>query len=79
MLGLSISSFIDKRAHLGKDAIVIVAKADAKFEPFDKSTTYFILYEGMKVSVIDEKENWRKVERDDGKVGWVRKSALGMI
>jgi len=34
---------------LNKEAIIVVEQIDAKFEPMDKATTHFTLYEGMKV------------------------------
>ncbi|MFH1678947.1 MAG: tetratricopeptide repeat protein [Candidatus Omnitrophota bacterium] len=64
---------------LNKEAIVIAEKADVKFEPMDKATAYFTLYEGMKVEVISSKDNWHKVRRRDNKSGWVENSALSIF
>jgi len=64
---------------LDKEAIVVIEQADAKFEPMDKATAYFTLYEGMKVKVISSKDNWYKVRRLDNKSGWVEKSALAIF
>lgn len=68
-----------KIALLNKEAIVITKQADAKFEPMDKATTYFTLYEGMKVEVIASKDNWHKVRRQDNKSGWIENSALAIF
>lgn len=68
-----------KTALLNKEAVVITKQADARFEPMDKATTHFTLYEGMKVKVISSKDNWRKVRRQDNKSGWVENSALSIF
>ncbi len=57
---------------LDKEAIVISESPEARFEPFEKATAYFTLYEGMKVYIVESKKGWRKVERFDGKAGWIR-------
>lgn len=65
-----------KIALLDKEAIVIAGQADARFEPMDKATAYFTLYEGMKAELITSKDNWRKVKRQDNKSGWVENNAI---
>lgn len=65
-----------KIALLNKEAIVVTEQTDAKFEPMDKATTYFALYEGSKVEIISSKNNWHKVRRQDNKSGWVQNNAL---
>lgn len=73
---LSLVKDIDR---YGKEAIVMAESAKVKFEPFDRATTHFTLYEGMKVRTIQKKDGWLKVERPDGKVGWVEDPALEII
>lgn len=68
-----------KIARLNKEAIVIVEQTDAKFEPMDKVTTHFVLYEGMEVEVISDRNNWYKVRRSDNKSGWVENRALSVF
>ncbi len=65
-----------KIALLDKEVIVIAGQADAKFEPIDKATAYFTLYEGMKAELVASKDNWCKVRRQDNKSGWVDNSAI---
>ena len=65
-----------KTVVLEKEAIVIVEKSEAKFEPFDRATTHFILYEGMKVQVLAEKKDWVRIKRADKKAGWVKASSI---
>lgn len=61
---------------LNKEAIVVTEEVNAKFEPRDLATTYFTLYEGMKVEVVESRDNWYKVKRQDNKSGWVQDSAI---
>lgn len=61
---------------VNKEAIVIAEQVDAKFEPMEKATTYFTLYEGMKVEVVESRDSWCKVKRQDNKSGWVQYSAI---
>ncbi|MFH1752896.1 MAG: tetratricopeptide repeat protein [Candidatus Omnitrophota bacterium] len=73
---LELSKDMDR---LGKEAVMIPESAEAKFEPFERATTHFTLYEGMKVRMIQKKDGWRKIERPDGKVGWVEGASLEII
>jgi tetratricopeptide (TPR) repeat protein len=68
-----------KISRLNKEAIVVVEQVDAKFEPMEKATTYFTLYEGMKVEVVESRDNWYKVKREDNKSGWIEKSVLSIL
>ena len=61
---------------VGREAVVTVERTDAKFEPFDKATAHFTLYEGMKVNVLSESGLWEKIKRPDGKIGWVKKDKI---
>lgn len=64
---------------LGKEAVVMIKSTDAKFEPFNRATTHFTLYEGMKARVILRKRGWDKIQRPDGKAGWVESSVIEFI
>ncbi len=64
---------------LNKEGVVIVEQVDAKFEPMEKATVYFTLYEGMKVEVTSSKDNWYKIRRQDNKSGWIEKSSLSIF
>lgn len=72
-------SLCERMDLLGKEAVVMIESADAKFEPFDRATTHFTLYEGMKARVILRKRGWDKIQRPDGKAGWVESSVIEFI
>jgi tetratricopeptide (TPR) repeat protein len=76
---LSAIALDRKIAYLNKIAIIIGKEADAKFEPLESATTYFKLVEGSKIEVIGKAENWYKIKRPDGKIGWVDKTTVGLI
>jgi len=58
---------------------VIIADAEAKFEPREEATTYFDLKQGHKVRIIKPISEWYKIERPDGKKGWLLKDKLEEI
>jgi len=71
IFALGFFSFYSKVVILGKEAVVVVERVDVKFEPFQRATTHFTLYEGMKVKVLLSGNSWSKIRRSDGKTGWV--------
>ncbi|MGB2630942.1 MAG: SH3 domain-containing protein [Candidatus Omnitrophota bacterium] len=68
-----------KAESIGKEAIVVTPEIDSRYGPFDSATVFFKLHEGMKVRVLREKDDWDKVKRDDGKMGWVKREAIEII
>ncbi len=52
-------------------AAVCVGKSDARFEPNTQGTVYFRVPEGTELKILREKDGWVKIERPDGKSGWV--------
>lgn len=58
---------------------IIMTKTDSYFEPRSDSTEHFKLSEGMKVRVLKSDLNWVKIERFDGKIGWVDRDVLEKI
>jgi tetratricopeptide (TPR) repeat protein len=58
---------------------VVVMKGEARFEPSGQATVYFKLPEGTEVRVLREKAGWTKVERSDGKTGWVPSAVVERI
>ena len=58
---------------------VCIEKAEARFEPSPQATTHFKISEGAEVKVLREKDGWYKVERSDGKIGWVAVAVVERI
>jgi tetratricopeptide (TPR) repeat protein len=62
-----------------KRGIVVQKDVECKYEPIDKSTTFYRLREGDEVAVTKTREGWRQVKRIDGKMGWVKQEAVEEI
>ncbi len=60
-------------------AVVTASRAEALFGPFDSATKFFTLHEGVSVSILKSKDDWYKVRRADGKVGWIQKTTVERI
>ena len=58
---------------------VCVARGDARFEPSQEATIYFRMPEGTEVEILRCKDLWCKIERCDGKMGWVPAASLERI
>ena len=50
---------------------IVLSEIGSKFEPKEKATTHFELYEGDKVEILKETEGWAKIKRFDDKLGWI--------
>jgi len=65
-----------KSINIDKGAVVITSRVDAMFGPFDSATKFFTLYEGMNVTVLNNKGDWCKTKCADNKIGWLKKTDL---
>jgi len=79
LFALAASLAASKVIAARREAVVVAKEVDSKFEPFERATTHFKLYEGGTVSILDLKPPWCKVRRPDGKAGWVKSSALERV
>jgi len=62
-----------------KKGIVVDKRVEVKYEPIDKAATYFVLNEGVKVTVQKTRNGWRQIRRSDGESGWVLKDLVQEI
>ncbi len=74
-LSLGILTFWEQ----SREQAVAVKAGDVFFEPSKAATIYYHLAEGSRVLILEEKENWVKVKRVDGKRGWMDKECLETI
>ncbi len=79
MLAFTVASLLIRISAIDKEAVIVYDSPEAKFEPFESATTHFTLHEGMKIYVIQSKQDWIKVKRSDGKSGWVKKDSAEII
>lgn len=59
--------------------IVVQKEVQCKYEPIEKSTTYYTLREGADVIIEKTRDGWTQIRRPDGKIGWVKKEAVEEI
>lgn len=62
-----------------KLGVVVQKSAECKYEPIEKSTTYYAIREGQKVRILKTRNGWRQIRRFDGKTAWVPKEAVEEI
>lgn len=62
-----------------KHGVVLQKEAECKYEPIEKSTTYYKIHEGQDVLILNTKNGWRQIKRPDGKIAWVKKEAVEEI
>lgn len=54
-----------------RPAIIFAQKTSVRSEPNDRSQAVFDLHAGTKVSVLDQLNDWKKIQLSDGKTGWM--------
>jgi len=74
-----VVTLTEKISRLKSDAIVLSDEVSVRFEPFDRATTHYTVYEGMRVMIVQTKGDWAKIKRPDGKVGWIGRSEIEVI
>lgn len=60
-------------------AIVFAKESSVKSEPNTKSQEAFELHEGTKVNVLDELNQWKKIQIVDGTVGWIPSEDIKLL
>lgn len=79
MIAFTVTTVFIRVSAIDKEAIIVSDSPEVKFEPFESATTHFTLHEGMKIYVIQSKQDWMKIKRSDGKTGWVKKNSAEII
>lgn len=74
VLSVSVLKF-----YAAADLAVVLTDSDGRFEPRDEATTYFELHAGGRVRIVKEYGAWVKVQRPDGKTGWVKREDVARI
>ena len=61
-------------------AIVLQPSVTVRSTPSETGTSLFILHEGYKVEVKDNSmRDWKEIQLEDGKVGWLPTVAIEII
>lgn len=59
--------------------IVLSPNVTVLSAPGEGATDVFVLHEGIKIRIGDQRGDWLKIVLPDGKSGWIRNSHVGMI
>jgi len=79
ILSIFISSFEKKLTKNNNPAIVFSESIAVKSEPNQNSVNVVLLHEGTKVEVLDELDDYYKVELPDQNVGWLVKESVRLL
>ena len=61
------------------EAIVLAAKVEVLSGPGSENTLLASVHEGTKVRIHNRRQTWVQVTIPDGRAGWIRREALGVI
>jgi len=78
---MNLFAYSQKLSLVNRDsAIVITPAVTVCSTPSETGTELFVLHEGTKVRICDSSmKEWKEIELADGKVGWVKNSAITVI
>jgi len=62
-----------------REAIVLSPSVTVLSAPDENSTDMFVLHEGVKVHLDEQRDVWVKISLPDGKTGWMKSDVLGII
>lgn len=61
------------------EAVILATESDIRSGPGTTYDQLFTLHEGTKVTVVEERGTWKRIELPDGKGGWIGQIALEII
>lgn len=62
-----------------QSAIIFSPSVTVKASPNEKSVDLFVIHEGLKVHILQNRNYWLEIKLDDGNRGWIQKEALKII
>lgn len=72
--------FLNVREETGNTrAIVLLPSVNVLSAPNENSTDVFVLHEGVKVQLSEQRGEWVEITLPDGKSGWIKLDSLGVI
>lgn len=75
-----IAAFAEKsRFENDRPAIVFESVLSVKSEPKNEANDAFVIHEGTRVQILEELNNWQKIQLADEKEGWVLKNSIKEI
>ena len=62
-----------------RQAVVLTPTITVMSAPDEVSTDVFLLHEGVKIRLDEQRETWVKISLPDGKSGWIKTGDIGII
>lgn len=83
-LGLVLFSFLiasesNSKTYREQEAIVMSPSVYVKSSPDVKGNDLFIIHEGIKVELLDELKDWKKIKLVNGNIGWLMAKDIEII
>ncbi len=76
-IGLAILKNIE--TNVMSDAIVMKGEVEVRYGPSESDQVAFRLGEGLKVYVVDRRENWKRIVLVNGESGWVSSEDIAEV
>ncbi|RMH77554.1 MAG: tetratricopeptide repeat protein [Calditrichaeota bacterium] len=75
--GLLVLNVHEQRNRI--EGVVLSPSVTVRSAPDENSTDVFVLHEGVKLRLDEQRGEWVKISLPDGKSGWMRQEHLGLI
>ena len=79
LMALLVAAGKQVQSNLIRDAIVMQKECEARFGPSEHDQVAFRMGEGIKVFVMDRREDWSRVLLTNGESGWVRDTDIAEV
>ncbi len=79
LFSFAIASESNSKIHSEKEAIVMSASVYVKSSPDLRGNDLFIIHEGIKVELLDELKDWKKIKLINGNIGWLLAKDIEII
>ena len=60
-------------------AVLLVPRAEARSGPAESNPLLFTVHEGTTVTILDEREGWKRISLPDGLNGWVPAASVEAV
>jgi tetratricopeptide (TPR) repeat protein len=81
LLLCSVVFLISQNAQMdnNREAVIVSREVPVRYSPDASSKNMFSIHEGLKVQILDQIDEWCKIQLEDGRYGWLLKSSIEVI